>query len=75
MKLTLNLKRERTRVVLIRGSGRDDIQRYAIIYMRIISEEMSSWTALTMYDNKDNILDQIYIKKMCSDFFYEDLKF
>ena len=25
--------------------------------------------------NEDNILDQIYIKQMCSDFYYEDLKF
>ena len=25
--------------------------------------------------DEDNILDQIYIKQMCSDFYYEDLKF
>ena len=25
--------------------------------------------------DEDNILDQIYLKKMCSDFYYEDLKF
>ena len=43
--------------------------------MRIIYEEMSSWTPLTMYDNEENILDQINIKQMCSDFYYEDLKF
>ena len=25
--------------------------------------------------DEDNISDQIYIKQMCSDFYYEDLKF
>ena len=25
--------------------------------------------------DEENILDQIYIKQMCSDFYYEDLKF
>ena len=25
--------------------------------------------------DEDNILDQIYIKQICSDFYYEDLKF
>ena len=25
--------------------------------------------------DEDNILDQIYIKQMCSNFYYEDLKF
>ena len=25
--------------------------------------------------DEDNILDQIYLKQMCSDFYYEDLKF
>ena len=25
--------------------------------------------------DEDNIFDQIYIKQMCSDYFYEDVKF
>ena len=44
-------------------------------HMRIVFEEMSSWTAFTMYLGMKRTLDQIYIKQMCSDFYYEDLKF
>ena len=38
--------------------------------MRIVFEEMSSWTALTIYpSDEDNILDQLYIKQLCLDFY------
>ena len=39
--------------------------------MRIFFEGMSSWTPLTMYLGID-ILDQIYIKQTCPDFYYDD---
>ena len=32
------------------------------------------WTSLTMYLDKDSNVNQ-YIKQICSDFYYDDLKF
>ena len=54
------------------------ISKYVYVrnHLRIVFEEKSSWTPLTMYVSRDgdNILDKIYIKQICSDFYYEDLK-
>ena len=42
-------------------------------HMRIVFEEMSSWTPLIMYISRDvdNILDQICKKQTCPDFYYD----
>ena len=45
-------------------------------HMRIVFEEMLSWTPLTMYLGMKTTLKTKYIsKQMCSDLYYEDLKF
>ena len=42
-------------------------------HMRIVFEEMSSWTPLTMYlRDENNILDQMCIKQICPYFYYDD---
>ena len=43
-------------------------------HKRIFFNEMSSWTALTTHLGMKTILDQIYIKQICSDFYYDDFE-
>ena len=42
---------------------------------RIVFEEMSSWTDLTVHLWMKTTFYTKYVKQICSDFYYDDLKF
>ena len=44
-----------------------DIQRYAIIIEEFFYDSFKNASR-----DEGNILDQIYVKKMCSEFYYDD---